>query len=290
MKTGGPSGTPGKFVNRVPSIISQVRSPVSSSFPPQAPPGRECRLAVSGIGLGGASFCRMQMHLTVILAVALLASSPEVLILRSGEAVPIRRVVSLSETRIVFESPTGVLFSLPLSELDVEKTADGESAENVGVSAGTARSNDKLRLAVADEEKERLLRTLEKTARRGMPPPQFEKPPVAGDPHDSAETSGARSLAEGQWRERGRAARERIAEAEFLLREAERYERELNAFLLAMASPYGIPEVYSAYMRDLADTRSRIPMLREEVSRAREAFETLKTEANRAGALPGWLH
>lgn len=229
------------------------------------------------------------MHVVALLAVVLVATPPEVIVLRSGKALPIRRVVTVGEKRIVFESPTGVLFSLALSEVDLETTALGGSPGNAGASEATSRSEKSSRLAVNHEEKERLLRNLEKTARRGVPPAQIDEPQGTGETHDSSASSEARSLEERQWRERGRAARKRIAEAEFHLREAERYERELNAFLLAMAGTSGIPEVYSPYMRDLADMRSRIPMLRDGVSRAREAFEELKSEANRAGALPGWL-
>lgn len=226
----------------------------------------------------------MNMHLAALLAASLLSVSPEVLVLRSGETIAVRQVVSADEQRIVFRDAHGVLFSLPMSEIDLERT------ERQGGTDDSGRTREdrarRSRLAVSDDEKERLLRTLEKTARPGSSPAPLRRNEAAAEPE---ETENDTTADEEFWRARGRAARERIADAEYDLEEAIRYERELNAFLLAMAGPSGIPEVYGPYMRDLSIIRERIPRLREEVSRARDAFDELKTEANRAGAMPGWL-
>ena len=238
------------------------------------------------------------MPLASILVAVLLATSSEVIVLRSGERIPVQEILSREGGQIVFRDTKGVLYSLPLNDGDSVTTVREEASKKpepaeAEAEAGISPHDDKMKLAVSAEEKERLLRTLEKTARRGTPPvlpeaePEEEAEPGETEPGEAESTK--EDDEEQRWRARAQAARDRVAQAEAQLDEAIRHERALNDFLLYVGGASGNADQHSNLMNDLADTRDRIPRLREAVDEARQALSDLQTEANRAGVLPGWL-
>lgn len=227
----------------------------------------------------------------ILAAASFLTSPVEEIVLRSGQVIPVEELVRVEKGRLLFINSGGTLYSLRLSDVDIEKTdarlPANRTASDVDVREMPAEVDAAVRkLPVSAEEKKRILAEMEKRSHTGRarktsgtapdPPPDMEVP-VEGE-ND-----------EWKWREASRRYREAVERAKEQLDSARQREKELNDLLLFFAGGTGDATHYSYLVVQLSDLRSLIPELQAKVRRAEEAWFQFREDARRQGILPGWL-
>ena len=221
------------------------------------------------------------------LAVILFTGEVTVLILRSGHKIPVAGAVRVDKGAAVFRHASGVLYSLPLIEVDVEATevANGMISTPDVQPAPAAETREPRKLAVTPEQKEKLLRELEKS--RGTPTPPRSLPPVESLVSDEVEVRERDD--EEYWRsEAGRLQenlRRRREDVETLKRRVQRLEDEIRT-LLGFGTP---PDQYGGNVMQLEDARAMLEDAQLEVARAERERGDFHERARRLGILPGWL-
>jgi hypothetical protein len=216
------------------------------------------------------------MHpLAILLAAALTIPSP-LLVLRSGERISVEGGVRVEEKTVVFRS-AGVLYSMPLSEVDLETTRSM-------VGMVVAKPADRGKLKVSPAERDRLLRELEQN--------HSGKPAAPGGldvPQPSKEEKSAALDDEWSWRRAARAREEAVRQAreevELLLTRADQLRRQIENFV----SLGYRPRQFTYQTSQLQLTLDAIPAAQLEVTRAQRALDQFKDDARKAGVLPGWL-
>ncbi len=229
----------------------------------------------------------------IFAAASFLTSPVEEIVLRSGQIIPVEELVRIERGRLVFVTSGGTLYSLRLSDLDVEKT-DARLPANQRESSGTLEgevSNETeaglRKLPVSEEEKARILAEMETrshTGRQSVPVIT-----VRDEPPAAAKTETQSADEEWKWRENARQYREAIERAKERLAAARQREKELNDMLLFFAGGTGDATNYSYLVVQLGDLRSMIPQLESEVRRAESAWTAFQEDARQRGILPGWL-
>lgn len=215
------------------------------------------------------------MHpLALLLAAALTIPSP-LLVLRSGERINVETGVRVEERTVVFRS-AGVLYSMPLSEVDLETTRSM-------VGMVVAKPADRGKLKVSPAERDRLLRELEQN-HSGKPAP----PGGLDVPQPSKEQSAALDD-EWSWRRAARSHEEAVRQAreevELLQTRADQLRRQIENFV----SLGYRPRQFTYQTSQLQLTLDAIPAAQLEVTRAQRALDQFKEDARKAGVLPGWL-
>ena len=141
---------------------------------------------------------------------------------------------------------------------------DFEATRAAGINVTMVRGeNDRMKLRVSKEERDRLLRELEQN-HNGTPadPAGLNVPPPS--------------------RESIRRARE---ELDLLRTRAE----QLRAHIAGLLSLGYKPRQFTYDSTQLEDMRAQIPRAELEVERAERAYAQFKENARRQGILPGWL-
>lgn len=234
------------------------------------------------------------LNFFVILA-GLLTGPVDLLVLESGATLNIREVVSAADGRVTFIGLDGVLYSLPLSAVDVEETdrraawrrardPEPKDAEPVGEPLPWAsRLPD-------TPQKERLLALMKKGIHRdaegtGEQPASelYEEAP------SGVEIDVEAGPDEAEWRSAAEAHRSRIEMMEIDLKLLQQRERQLNDHLLFVAGNSGHAGPWGYLVIELEDIRGAIPRVRAALDLARKEFAELQARARRAGAPPGWL-
>ncbi|MFN2443933.1 MAG: hypothetical protein ABR517_14760 [Thermoanaerobaculia bacterium] len=234
----------------------------------------------------------------LILLAALFPGAPEQILLRSGQAIPVRGEVREDGNRLVFVTPSGRLYSIPIEEVDLEamaraaepKTpedgaADGESPETA------AEPPARREIRVSEEEKRRLLEELSRNrGGKAAPVPKSLTPEgLEEELERSARKREADEVQAERWRERARARREALTMARENLAALQARERRLQDEILTLSSMgYGGDQM-SAQILQLELARSQMDGAREAIGAAERAWADLQEDARRAGALPGWL-
>ncbi len=202
------------------------------------------------------------------------------LVLRTGERIDVQGSIREQDGQLIFRAAGGALYSIPLAEIDREATqaASEEQAE-------AAPESRKLR--VSPEERDRLLRELEKN-HAGKPAPaqrMLEEPP----PAPSREEAAAERTSEWEWRRIARGHEESIRQArenlELLFDRAERLQGEIRG-LLALGFK---PQQFTYQTTLLYYTLEQIPYAEVSVTRAQRSWDQFREDARRQGVLPGWL-
>ncbi|MFN2238902.1 MAG: hypothetical protein ABR524_05890 [Thermoanaerobaculia bacterium] len=233
----------------------------------------------------------------LILLAALLPKAPEQILLRSGQAIPVRGEVREDGNRLVFATPSGRLYSIPIEEVDLEamRRAAGPESPSAGEESADAppptRKDLPREIQVSDEEKKRLLDELSRN-RRGQPAPVQKSLTPEGLEEELDRSARKRAADETQaelWRERARVRRETLARAREQFASLQASERRLQDEILTLSSMGYSGDQMVGQIMQLENTRSQMDRTREAISSAERAWADLQEEARRAGALPGWL-
>jgi hypothetical protein len=234
----------------------------------------------------------------LILLAALFPQAPEKILLRSGQAIPVRGEVREDGNRLVFTTPAGRLYSIPIEEVDLEamRRAAGPESPSAAEESGEEAPPPPARVTrreiqVSDEEKKRLLEELSRN-RRGQPAPVQQSLTPEGLEEELDRSARKRAADETQaelWRERARVRRETLARAREQLAALQATERRLQDEILTLSSMGYSGDQMVGQIMQLENTRSQMDRTREAITAAERAWANLQEEARRAGALPGWL-
>ena len=214
--------------------------------------------------------------LTTFLMTIALSLPPTNLVLRSGERFDVDGPIRQEQGRVIFRVE-GILYSIPLAEVDLDVT---RAAENVSV----VRGDERMRLKKSKEERARLVRELEQNhsgttpSPRAAPPPSRERSETAQDNRD-----------EWTWRRSARtyedALRQSQEELQLLQDRVEKLRYEISGFLSLGYKP----NQFSYQTTELQYAIDSIPRAELQVARARRALDQFRDDARRQGVLPGWL-
>ena len=215
------------------------------------------------------------MHTLVLLA----ALATSTLVLRSGDRITVEGPVKEEKGIVTFRS-NGLLYSMPATEVDREATVKAE--------AQSAKETEEVRrLKVSAEERNRLLRELEKNHEGKAIHPDEGLPPLPPPPTPEAIQQQKRD--EQTWRSMSRDYEESVRRArEELALIEQRVERLQNEIRALIGLGYK-PSDFTYQTSRLVHTRELIPGARLDVERAERALAQFREDARREGVLPGWL-
>jgi hypothetical protein len=222
--------------------------------------------------------------LALLLAAALAIPSP-LLVLRSGERISVEGGVRVEEKTVVFRS-AGALYSMPLSEVDLDAT---RSMVNLVVAKPETRG----RLKVSPEERNRLLRELEQN-HSGRPAPRpvevvAEEPSPKEAAKEAAQEKEAALDDEWSWRRAARRHEEEVRQAKEEVELLQIRAEELRAQIRSFVSLGFKPNQFTYQTSQLYQTVEAIPRAQLDVARAQRAYDQFKEDARKAGVMPGWL-
>lgn len=224
----------------------------------------------------------------ILLAVALTSVTPPALVLRSGDVITLSGRIDVSGDTVIFRS-NGTLYSIASDEIDFDAT--DEYAERLR--RPRPDPEPKSRLKVSPEERDRLLRELEKAkpslaalaTRPSLQPPPAQTVPEYTPPTPSREERDE----ERYWRQRSLAEKENVLQREEDLAYLTQKEQRLEDNILGLMSVGYKPHEFSYQVLQLERTREQLERARLEVERAQRQHDQFREEARREGVLPGWL-
>jgi len=210
----------------------------------------------------------------LLLLTALTIPTPT-LVLRNGARIDVDGSVRQEEGRIVFRSG-GTLYSVPVAEVDLEATrAAGANVTLVKAEPG--------KLKVSREERERLLRELEKN-HTGTPvtAEALKTPPAPRETPPNSEDEWA-------WRRSARAHEEAVRRAKEELQLLYDRAEQLRQQIRTLSSLGYRPNQFTYQTSELQITIDSIPRAQLEIERAQRALDVFREDARKLGILPGWL-
>ncbi|MGZ7081058.1 MAG: hypothetical protein ACXVJT_16710 [Thermoanaerobaculia bacterium] len=233
----------------------------------------------------------MSVLASVLLLTSLnLPADVPTLVLRSGQRIAIEGAIREDNNRLVFRQAGGALYSLPASEVDVEKTRAAIAPAAVVRTEAPARVavvDDRLKLRVSESERARLLRELEQN-HGGSPPPEqvlLSRPPEPAAYAEMEEGSGT----EWAWRNRARGYEESIRQAKENLNLLQTQAANIQSKITGLLSLGFKPSQFTYDTTQLQRTLEQLPSAELEVTRAERANVQFRDDARRQGVLPGWL-
>lgn len=246
----------------------------------------------------------MQVLAATLLALTVIATPTDTIVLRSGARIAVTGGVTLDGSRAVFRASDGSLYSIPLEEIDIRATESDSpanapaprkrtAAENKAlddlVSAAASRSLSNRPLVVTEEEKRRLLEELKDSKGTPLPPQPYQ--PLTFDDSGArpSERAGPRNSDEWFWRDRARQHQERVLQKKEDLRMLVDKEQQLSDEILGLLSLGYNGNQFSYQVLSLARVRDQIPYARLELERAERAYAQFLDDARRQNILPGWL-
>jgi hypothetical protein len=218
----------------------------------------------------------------LLLAAALTLPPNSAILLRSGHRLEVVGAVTEKNGQLLFRVEGGSLYSIPLSEVDVEATVAAAQPPAVVVAAAPAPP---AKLKVSEDERKRLLKDLESN-HSGKP---AEPSKVLAAPPPAEPLRQLQNPEEWAWRNRARTFDEGVRQAEenlqLLTRRAEQLKSEIAGFL----SLGFRPRQFTYQTTQLQYVQEQIPAAQLEVQRAKRAQEQFREDARKQGILPGWL-
>ena len=209
--------------------------------------------------------------------VLLLTIATYTLMLRSGDRIRVDGPVT-EENGVVTFRMNGLLYSMPSTEIETRLTA---------AEPASREAEEKKRLKVSAEERDRLLRELEGN-HAGTPAPSTQTVPPAPPPPSAAEVK-EKTGEEWEWRQMARDHEERIRRAtedlQLLEERIERLRHEIRGF----TSLGYKPSQFTYQATQLQHAIEALPYQQLELTRAERAFAQFREDARRQGVLPGWL-
>lgn len=223
----------------------------------------------------------------IVFAVALTSVTPPALVLRSGDVITVSGRLEVSGDKVIFRS-NGTLYSIASDEIDFDAT--DEYAERLV--RPLPDEEPKSRLKVSPEERDRLLRELEK-AKPSLASiasrPSLQAPPQAVQAYVPPTPSREEREEERYWRQRSVAEKENVLQRQEDLAYLTQKEQQLEDNILGLMSIGYKPNEFSYQVLQLERTREQLERARLEVERAERQLDQFKEEARREGVLPGWL-
>lgn len=213
------------------------------------------------------------------------------LILRDGTRFDVDGPIREEQGRIIFRS--GTLYSIPVSEVDMEATraavtktvrvtADQEATGSAVTKAVLVTADQDGKLKVSAAERDRLLRELEQNHSGG--PVQALNLEKVVEPRESPDKGD-----EWSWRYAARAHEEAILRAKedlaLLRNRAAMLKRQIEQFVALGYRPHQ----FTFQSSELQVTLDQIPAAELEVTRAERANAQFRDDARKQGILPGWL-
>ena len=198
-----------------------------------------------------------------------------VLVLHSGERIPVEGTAKEENGMIVFRS-AGSLYSMPAAEVQrIEKIESKPETPKVR------------RLAVSEEHRQRLIEELEKNHAGG---PVTELRPIREtSPPPTREEARETRNEENEWRRRARVYEESVRQAREELQLLETRVNELQSQIQGFVSLGYRPRQFTWQTTQLERTKEQLPYARLAVTRAERAYEQFREDARREGVMPGWL-
>jgi hypothetical protein len=229
----------------------------------------------------------MPLLLPILLA-ALLGGPVDRVLLRSGQVIAVSGEIREVDGKLLFRSPTGVLYSIAIEEVDLERTARPVVSEDPVEKGDRKTRHPAKKLNVPPAERDRLLAELAKKKSTGPPadaellsePPPLKAPPARGE--EDAES-------EARWRGEARAAREAVQTRKDELAALRQRERQLDDQIRTLLSSGYDPNALSAQVLELDTTRNRIDKTQDALREAQRNLTDLQDRARKAGVAPGWL-
>jgi hypothetical protein len=217
---------------------------------------------------------------TLLLLTALTIPTPT-LVLRNGARIDVDGSVRQEETKVVFRS-FGVLYSMSATQVDFDATR--AAGLNVTMVRG---ENDRAKLKVSPEERDRLLRALEQNHTGTPADPAGLKTPPQQQPPSGA--SIADTDDEWSWRRNARAHEESVRRAkeelQLLNDRAEKLRQQIRNFV---SLGYKANQ-FTYQTSELQTTYDSLPRAQLEVERAQRELDQFRDDARRLGVMPGWL-
>jgi hypothetical protein len=219
----------------------------------------------------------------ILLAAALSLPPNSAILLRSGHRLEVVGTATEKNGQLLFRVEGGSLYSIPLSEVDVEATIAAAQPPAVVVAATPASPT---RLKVSDEQRQRLLKELEANHSGKPAPPRAPAAPAPPPPDPARQLQNPEEWA---WRNRARAFDEGVRRAEenlqLLTHRAEQLKSQISGFLSLGFNP----RQFTYQTTQLQYVQEQIPVAQLELQRAKRAQEQFREDARRQGILPGWL-
>jgi len=212
---------------------------------------------------------------TLLLVTALTIPTPS-LVLRSGVRIDVDGSVQQEDGRVVFRH-AGVLYSLPAAEVDFDAT------RAAGANVTVVRAEEKGKLKVSREERDRLLRDLEQNHNGTVAPSNgLDVFPASPEAKTNSEDEWA-------WRREARGYEESVRRAKENLQLL--YDRvdSLKQRIFTLSSLGYKPAQFTYETSQLQQTYDVIPQAELEVQRAQRALDQFRDDARRLGVMPGWL-
>jgi hypothetical protein len=217
----------------------------------------------------------------LLVLLAMLPPDTDRLVLRSGDLLPVSGPVRVVDGRAVFRAPSGTSFSVDVAEIDVQATLEAQQKSAQPVV-------EPRRLAVSAEEKQRLLREIERNhSGKPAPPEQFR--PAVDHEVRVTRSPAERNEDEWYWRDRARTHQETLRRAQEDLELLVARRKKLEAEILGLRSLGYEGRQFSYQIVQLQVTRDLIPNAELEVQRAERAWFQFQDDARRRNILPGWL-
>ena len=211
--------------------------------------------------------------------VLLFAIATSTLVLRSGDRIAVEGPVREDKGIVTFRM-NGLLYSVPLSEID-------EVASRAADVASAKEAEDIRRLKVSAQERDRLLRELERN-HDGQPiPPDQVLPPLPPPPSRGEVEQQRRD--ERSWRQMARDHEETVRRAYEDLELLEQRIIQLQNEIRTFTNLGYTPRQFTYQTSSLILAREQLPSARLEIARAERALAQLREDARREGVLPGWL-
>jgi len=219
----------------------------------------------------------------------LMLALTSVLILRSGDRIDVSGPIREEKGIVYFRTAAdGPLYSMPAREVDAEATAAAaapkKEPEPIVV---TPTADDLKRRPVTAEERDRLLRELEK--KHGGKPAPPEQLVLPAPPIPTKEEVADRKRVEWEWRRQARVLREALRRAiedrDLLLDHAERLRSEIATFINLGYKP----KQFTYQTTQLQHVLDELPYAELEIKRAERAWEVFREDARKEDVPPGWL-
>lgn len=219
--------------------------------------------------------------MTLLFAALALASN--LLVLRSGERIVLSGPPTAERDRITFRTPDGQLFTMPLSEVDVDATAAAAEHAEPGAAATKANARAVIPLKVSEAERKRLLAELEQN-HSGT-----DAAPVPPAPRAEVRSRQTEVEDEWSWRNRARAMDEAVRQAEENRDLLTTRRDALRDHITSLLSLGYKPSQFTWDVSQLQQVTDQIPEAELAITRALRARDQFRDEARRRGILPGWL-
>jgi len=212
------------------------------------------------------------------------------LILRNGDHYSIDGPIREESGRVIFRQSGGSLYSVAMADVDVAATRAAAMPAPVVIVVRPEPAPAKpkeLRLRVSAEERDRMLRDLEKN-HSGTPAPRqksLDELPPAPTPREVE----AAKQDEWSWRYRAREHEEKIRRAQENLDLLHARIDQLEQQILGFSQLGYKPRQFTYQTTELQYARDSIPAAELEVTRAKRAWDQFRDDARRQGIMPGWL-